>query len=95
MEPNDSDLRKKMGKALDSYLLLCDQFSAPLRMRLESLQKEFKLLDTDAKTTDEGDLTTINPSFLNFEASIIDTPPVNSKAGLYIYLNAMVRPFTI
>lgn len=33
----------------------------------------------------------VNVNALQFEASVIDGPVINSRAGLYIYLNAMVR----
>jgi mediator of RNA polymerase II transcription subunit 5 len=32
----------------------------------------------------------VNVNALNFEASIIDGPTINSRAGLYVYINAMV-----
>ncbi|KAI5289410.1 mediator complex subunit [Ascosphaera aggregata] len=88
--PKATALRRKIGRALESYLLLCDQFSPPLRMRLESLQKEFNLLDRDEKSLSESVMGALNVSVIDFEASIIDTPPVNSRAGLYIYLSAML-----
>ncbi|KAI5306480.1 mediator complex subunit [Ascosphaera pollenicola] len=89
ISPKSDGLRRKMGKALGPYILLCDQFSVPLRMRLESLQKEFNLFDRHKKSVQEGDMSAMNLSVLDFEANIIDSPPVNAKAGLYIYLNAM------
>lgn len=32
----------------------------------------------------------VNVNALNFEASVIDGPTINSRAGLYVYINAMV-----
>lgn len=32
----------------------------------------------------------VNMNALQFEASVIDGPVINSRAGLYVYINAMV-----
>lgn len=36
----------------------------------------------------------MNMNALQFEASVIDGPVINSRAGLYVYINAMVTPLS-
>lgn len=65
--------------------------SLPLRNRLDSLQKEFNLYGESAsKSLEESMMDGVNVNALHFEASVIDGPVVNSRAGLYVFVNAMV-----
>ncbi|KAI5289519.1 mediator complex subunit, partial [Ascosphaera acerosa] len=84
------DMKKSLSRALNSYLTACSGLSTPLMMRLQSLQKEFQLSVEDAHIAQapEGDAL----SALNFKASIVDGPAVISRAGLYVYINAMGNP---
>jgi len=68
----------------------------PLRNRLDSLQKDFNLYGEPAsKSLEVSMMDGVNVNALQFEASVIDGPVINSRAGLYIYLNAMVIPPSI
>lgn len=81
----------KLGQALSAYLPLCAGVSLPLRNRLDSLQKEFNLYgDSASKSLEVSMMDGVNVNALQFEASVIDGPVVNSRAGLYVYVNAMV-----
>lgn len=49
--------------------------------------------DQPSKTLDEPAINGVNVNALQFEASVMDGPVVNTRAGLYVYINSMVRPF--
>jgi mediator of RNA polymerase II transcription subunit 5 len=84
-------LKTKLGQALSSYLPLCVDVSLPLRHRLDTLQKEFNLYgEQSSKPLDHPAIEGMNVNTLQFEASVMDGPIINTRAGLYVYLNAMV-----
>lgn len=84
-------LKTRLGQALTSYLPLCVDVSLPLRHRLDSLQKEFNLFGEQAsKPMDHSAIEGMNVNSLQFEASVMDGPVINTRAGLYVYLNSMV-----
>lgn len=62
-----------------------------LRNRLDSLQKDFNLYgEANSKPLDVTMMDGVNVNTLEFEASVIEGPIVNARAGLYTYINAMV-----
>ncbi|KAK2748758.1 mediator complex subunit [Myotisia sp. PD_48] len=82
--------RTKLAKALTAYSQLCAGISAPLRNRIDQLQKEFDLFIKDeGKSDQEPSIEGINVSTLEFESNVVDTPALSSRAGLYIYINAL------
>ena len=84
-------LKIKLGQALSAYLPLCAEVSLGLRDRLANLQKAFNLYgEPNSKALDMSMMDSVNVNALHFEASVMDGPVVNSRAGLYIYINAMV-----
>ncbi|KAL1854305.1 mediator complex subunit [Paecilomyces lecythidis] len=88
---NSEAWKVKLGQALSAYLPLCAGVSLPLRNRLDSLQKEFNLYGESAsKSLEESMMDGVNVNALHFEASVIDGPVVNSRAGLYVFVNAML-----
>ncbi|KAJ9261509.1 hypothetical protein DTO195F2_4039 [Paecilomyces variotii] len=88
---NSEAWKVKLGQALSAYLPLCAGVSLPLRNRLDSLQKEFNLYgDSASKSLEVSMMDGVNVNALQFEASVIDGPVVNSRAGLYVYVNAML-----
>ncbi|KKA25603.1 Mediator of RNA polymerase II transcription subunit 5 [Rasamsonia emersonii CBS 393.64] len=87
---NSEAFKIKLGQALTAYLPLCAGVSVPLRNRLDSLQKGFELYgEPNSKSLDVPMMDGVNVNALQFEASVMDGPVINSRAGLYIYLNAM------
>ncbi|CAG8149644.1 unnamed protein product [Penicillium salamii] len=83
-------LKAKLGQALSSYLPLCLDVSLPLRHRLEELQKMFNLYpDQPSKGLDDP-INGVNVNALQFESSVMDGPVVNTRAGLYVYINSML-----
>jgi mediator of RNA polymerase II transcription subunit 5 len=86
------DLKTKLGQALTSYLPLCVDVSLPLRHRLDALQKEFNLYgEQPSKQLDHSAIEGMNVNALQFEASVMNGPLINTRAGLYVYINSMVR----
>jgi Mediator complex subunit Med5. len=84
-------LKTKLGQALSSYLPLCLEVSLPLRHRLDTLQKDFNLYgEQSSKPLEHVAIDGMNVNALQFEASVMDSPVINTRAGLYVYLNSMV-----
>ncbi|EAL90128.2 putative RNA polymerase II mediator complex subunit Nut1 [Aspergillus fumigatus Af293] len=84
-------LKVKLGQALSAYLPLCVEVSLPLRNRLDGLQKEFNLYgERVPKSLDVPMMENMNVNALQFEASVMDGPVINSRAGLYVFINAML-----
>lgn len=55
-------------------------------------QKHYQFLDElPAESMDL--LGGVDLGALSFQESVMDNEPVNTRAGLYIYLNALVRSF--
>lgn len=88
-------LKVKLGQALSAYLPLSVQVSLPLRNRLDALQKEFNLYGEPAPKSLVSMMDSVNVNALQFEASVMDGPVINSRAGLYVYINAMVCSFCV
>jgi hypothetical protein len=58
---------------------------------LASLQKEFGLYTGGDKALEETMMSGGGGvSTLEFESNVMDNPAVNSRAGLYIYVNSLV-----
>lgn len=86
-------LKIKLGQALSAYIPLCVQVSLPLRNRMDALQKEFNLYGEAGSKSLDSMMDSMNVNALQFEASVMDGPVINSRAGLYVYINAMVLSF--
>lgn len=54
-------------------------------------QKQYQLYD-ELPTESMDLLGGVDLTALSFQESVMDNEPVNTRAGLYIYLNALVRP---
>ncbi|OJJ53117.1 hypothetical protein ASPSYDRAFT_51221 [Aspergillus sydowii CBS 593.65] len=83
-------LKVRLGQALLACLPLCEDVSPPLRNRLDALQKEFNLYGQPPSKLEVSMMDNVNVNALNFEPSVIDGPTINSRAGLYVYINAML-----
>lgn len=85
-----------LGHALTAYLSSSAIMSMNLRTRLDNLQKAYQLYGEPApKDLDVQMMDGMNMNSLQFEASVIDGPVINSRAGLYVYINAMVCLLTL
>ncbi|OAX79225.1 hypothetical protein ACJ72_06457 [Emergomyces africanus] len=89
--PKSKGWRNKLGRALSEYIPLCAGVSIPLRDRLEVLQKDFNLYGHDSeKTLEDTMMENVNISALEFESNVLDGSIINSRAGPYIYVNALL-----
>ncbi|EAS33065.3 RNA polymerase II mediator complex subunit Nut1 [Coccidioides immitis RS] len=83
--------RKCLGQALSSYTPICASYSLPLRNRLDSIQKDFNIYPSDSsKGLEESMMGDVNVAVLQFESNVVDIPTTSSRAGLYIYINALL-----
>ncbi|OJD27964.1 hypothetical protein ACJ73_00638 [Blastomyces percursus] len=81
----------ELGRALSEYIPLCGGVSIPLRDRLETLRKDFNLYGHDGeKSLEDAMMENFNISALEFESNVLDGSIVNSRAGPYIYVNALL-----
>lgn len=81
----------KLGQALNAYLSSYNGISVNLRNRLDNLQKAFDLYgEPPSKSLDMPMMDAVNINVLQFEESVMDRPVMNARAGLYIYINAIV-----
>lgn len=78
----------RLGQALSIYIPLS---VGVVRNRLDALQKEFNLFgEAPSKALEMPMMDAVTVNALDFEASVMDGPVTNSRAGLYLYINAMV-----
>ncbi|ODH38206.1 hypothetical protein ACO22_02480 [Paracoccidioides brasiliensis] len=83
--------RDKLSRALSAYIPLCSGVSIPLRDRLEVLRKDFNLYVHDGqKSLEDTMMENVNISALEFESNVLDGSIMNSRAGPYIYINALL-----
>lgn len=62
-----------------------------LAAQLENIQKQYNMFDGDlAGALDETLMPGVDFAGLQFQNGVLDGPPLTSRAGLYIYLNALV-----
>lgn len=54
------------------------------------MQKDFNLYGEQAPKSLDSMMNSVNVNALQFEATVVDGPVINSRAGLYVYINAMV-----
>ncbi|RDW59293.1 putative RNA polymerase II mediator complex subunit Nut1 [Aspergillus mulundensis] len=83
-------LKIRLGQALTAYLPLCADMYPPLHSRLDSLQKQFNLYGQPPSKLEVSMMGDVNVNALQFEASVLDGPTIHSRAGLYVYVNAML-----
>ena len=57
---------------------------------LDFWQKQYGLAEVDGTQPVDPSFNTDNLGSLAFQESILDTPIVTTRAGIYIYLNALV-----
>ncbi|KAL4819066.1 mediator of RNA polymerase II transcription subunit 5 [Aspergillus spinulosporus] len=80
----------RIGQALSAYLPLCADMYPPLHNRLDGLQKQFNLYGQPPSKLEVSMMENVNVNALQFEASVMDGPTIHSRAGLYVYINAML-----
>lgn len=86
-----SEVRKNFAQALSTFIPLLTQTSIQLANRLEIYQKEHDLHDKPpAGSGDASENAGLEVAALQLEA-VNDLPWINTRAGLYIFLNALVK----
>ncbi|KAL4740357.1 mediator of RNA polymerase II transcription subunit 5 [Aspergillus similis] len=80
----------RIGQALSAYLPLCADMYPPLHNRLDGLQKQFNLYGQPPSKLEVTMMENVNVNALQFDASVMDGPTIHSRAGLYVYINAML-----
>ncbi|KAF2127404.1 Med5-domain-containing protein [Dothidotthia symphoricarpi CBS 119687] len=100
--PKTKDLRKSFSQSLSSFVpflshnLLGSQGLLQIAGRLEISQKQHDFYDKPGAIEREGnENTSLEVAALQLEA-VMDLPLVNTRAGLYVFLNALLiaRPLT-
>ncbi|KAF2635859.1 Med5-domain-containing protein [Massarina eburnea CBS 473.64] len=89
-----ADLRKQFAQALSNFIPFLSQTSIQIANRLEYHQKEHDFYDkTDSGASEEANENAV--AALQLDA-VIDLPSINTRAGLYIFLNSLLvaRPLT-
>jgi mediator of RNA polymerase II transcription subunit 5 len=80
-----------LAQALSAYTPVCAGISITLRNRLDTLQKAFNIFDSSgSKSLEDAMMDEVDATAMQFESNVMDGPVINSRAGLYIYVNALV-----
>ena len=83
------------GRYLPSLITLISQTNVELAQNLDLLQKQSGLYeDSTTGPSNTGLLDDAGLNALTYHESILDTPPITTRATMYIYLNAMVGRFS-
>lgn len=84
----EKDLKERLGQALSTYIpLSVDSF---VRQRLDQFQKQFTLYGEQPSKSMDHSIEGMNVNALQFEASVMNGPVINTRAGLYMYLNSLL-----
>ncbi|KAI9880988.1 MAG: mediator complex subunit [Pleopsidium flavum] len=85
------DIRKALGRSLSLFIPVLSQASPPLAAELESIQKQYDIFDGELTgVLEETLMQGVDIAGLQFQNSVSDGPTLTSRAGLYIYLNAVL-----
>ncbi|KAL8697963.1 MAG: hypothetical protein Q9201_006830 [Fulgogasparrea decipioides] len=83
-----------LGRSLTPMINDLSQTNIQLAETIDYWQKQYHLHD-ELSTESMDLLNGVDLGALSFQDSVLDNDPVNTRAGLYIYLNALVRYRTI
>ncbi|KAK3082359.1 hypothetical protein LTS18_004271 [Coniosporium uncinatum] len=86
-------LRTDLSKALSSFIALWTQNDPHNAQRLELCQKSYGLIEETEHPVDQDD--SLDVAALQVD-TVIDLPIINTRAGVYVFLNALLvaRPLT-
>lgn len=82
--------KRAFGRSLTTLINHMTQANMQLATTLDLWQKQYQLVDDETVQPPADNQDDVNIESLTFQNSVIDTPPVNTRAGLYIYLNALL-----
>lgn len=88
-----TDVRKNFAQSLSTFIPFLSQTSIQISNRLEISQKEHDLHDKSVSNIngESGENGGLEVAALQLEA-VMDLPTVNTRSGLYIFLNSLVWP---
>jgi mediator of RNA polymerase II transcription subunit 5 len=80
-----------LARSLSSFIPFLSQTSLQLANRLELIQKEHDLYDKSLNhiNAEAGGSAGLEVAALQLDA-VIDLPVLNTRAGLYVFLNSLV-----
>ena len=85
-----ADLRDEFGQAISSFLPLISQISLPIGNKLDIFQKQHQVFDNRTKAIEDELLGDDHSKAITFENRVMEMPIAHSRAGLFIYINALV-----
>ena len=83
--------KKIFGRSLATLISQTMQSNIQLATALDFWRKQYELIDDESIDIPESELHGPDLGSLTFQQSVLDTPPVNTRAGAYIYLNALIH----
>ena len=83
--------KKILGRSLTLLINQTMQSNIQLATALDFWRKQYEFIDDEGMDMAESELHGPNLGSLTFQQSVLDMPPVNTRAGAYIYLNALIH----
>lgn len=87
-----SGLKKSFGRALSPLVPQLLQTNMQIATALDFWQKQCSLVDVAAARPADQAFGTVSMGPFVFQENVLDTPSVTTRAGTYVYLNALVGP---
>ena len=85
-------LKKVLGRSLAMLINQTMQSNIQLATTLDFWQKQYELTSDEVVHPSETDLNdAANLGSLTFQQNVLDAPSINTRAGAYIYLNALIH----
>lgn len=91
----DSETKSSFSRCLSVLISHLSRTNIQLATTLDYLQKHYDLRHEVVTSQNLELLDGVDLSAMAFQQSVMDTPTVHTRAGLYIYLNAMVNAVTL
>lgn len=86
-----SETKSSLSRCLPVLISHLSRTNIQLATTLDYWQKQYDLRDEVVTGQNLELLDGVDLSAMAFQQSVMDTPTVHTRAGLYIYLNAMVN----
>lgn len=87
----DSETKSSLSRSLSVLISHLSRTNIELATALDYCQKYYDLRDDVVTGQNLELLDGVDLSAMAFQQSVMDKPTVHTRAGLYIYLNAMVN----
>jgi mediator of RNA polymerase II transcription subunit 5 len=85
-----SDVRKTFIQSISTFIPFLSQTSLQIANRLELSQKEHDFHDKSLATANGENTENTGLEVAVQLENVLDLPPLNTRAGLYIFLNSLV-----